>query len=315
MSEILITGVSGFIGAALKNYLQAQGHSVYGTSRKYLNDKAVYQVPSIGAETQWSEILKGIDVVIHLAARAHIVKRESEELEILYEQVNYHGTKRLAEECVNNNVRRFIYLSSIGVNGPATDSIPFTEESIPEPVGAYAISKNMAEQALNDIADNSQIEIAIIRPPLVYGPGAKGNFHTLLELVQRGIPIPVKGVHNQRSMIALTNLVDIISRLSTSESIKNRLYVVSDGRDLSTDEIISMIARSMRKKPRLIKIPRIVITTLLSLVGKVGLYNKLAGSLAVDSSAITRDLNWKPVISIEEEIDNAVEWYKMNPDR
>lgn len=312
MSKVLITGVNGFIGKSLKAHLKSVGHDVAGTSRWPNSGFDVVVIPEIDEATEWDEALKGVDVVIHLAARAHIIHDNIQDPMTEYDRTNHLGTKRLAEECVKKNIKRFIYVSSIGVNGSCTQKHAFSEKFTPSPKEPYAISKYRAENALNSIADSSNLELVIIRPPLVYGPGAKGNFYRLLKLVKHGIPLPIASVNNKRSMIGLSNLVDILTRLVSVDVIPSKMYLVSDGEDISTREFVSKISVCMHKKPRIFNFPQFIIRIVMNLIGKFKEYNKLTGDLVIDSSLFRKELGWDPVNTIDQEISNAVTWFHEN---
>lgn len=307
ITRVLITGVNGFIGSALRKRLVNSGCNVVGTSRNSGKDDSAIRVPEINETTAWGMMLQNIDVVIHLAARAHIINEESLDPFSLFERTNHYGTKRLAEECVKYGVKRFIYISSIGVNGSSTHENGFSEDSKPLPDEPYAISKFNAEKSLNSIADASSLEVVIIRPPLVYGPGAKGNFLRLLKLVKNGIPIPIGNIRNKRSMIGLTNLVDIISMLATTDLIKRRVYLVSDEPDLSTCDFVRKIAAHMHKKPMIYSFPQFIIKFFVLLAGKQREYVKLTSSLVINSTALRDEFNWTPVSTLDQELDNAIE--------
>lgn len=309
MARVLITGVNGFIGTALRKRLTSDGHHVIGTSRNPEQEGGTIRVSEINGETDWGEALRNVDVVVHLAARAHITNEKSLDSFSLFERTNHYGTKQLADECVKYGVKRFIYISSIGVNGASTDKA-FSEDSEPSPEEPYAVSKFNAEKALNKIANVSGLETVIIRPPLVYGPGAKGNFLRLLKLVKYSIPLPIGNIENKRSMIGLTNFVDIISKIIVADKITRRLYLVSDGYDLSTSDFVKKIATRMHRKTIIYSFPQSIIKFLVRLVGKQREYMKLTSSLVINSTALREELDWVPVSTLDQELDSAISQFK-----
>jgi nucleoside-diphosphate-sugar epimerase len=266
-------------------------------------------VGNIGADTDWDEALDGIETVFHLAARVHVMHERAENGVALFRETNLAGTERLAHAAAIAGVRRFIYLSSIKVNGERTVGHPFSESDAPTPQDPYAISKWEAEQALWRIAEQSGMEVVIIRPPLIYGPGVKANFLRLLGWLHRGIPLPLASVNNQRSLIFLDNLVDALISCASHANAVNQTFLVSDGQDVSSPEMIRMLAAAMGKSDRLWPVPLRALRALGWLTGRVKEVDRLVESLQVDSSKIRRELGWMPPFSMEEGFRKTVAWY------
>ena len=242
--KILITGQNGFIGKALFNSLQQQKHQVRGTVRnkqktqKTQKNKDILVVGNIDSTTDWKDPLADVEVVIHLANRAHVLNEKVADPLAIFRQINVAGTIQLAKQAVESGVKRFIFVSSIKVNGEQTSKHPFIASDKPNPQDPYAISKLEAEKALYEISAKSSMEIIIIRPPLVYGQGVKGNFERLTRLVESGVPLPFASINNKRSLISLENLVQILAKTVTHSKVANQTLLVSDKEDLSTPQLI-----------------------------------------------------------------------------
>jgi nucleoside-diphosphate-sugar epimerase len=307
----LITGGTGFLGQALLHKLLVPGQRpLIAAVRRYKTDfpaeVRVEWVNELGSSTDWSACLRQVGVVIHCAARAHVMKEETGDPLLEYRRVNVQGTLHLAEQAVKAGVRRFVYISSIKVNGEHTAlNIPFHAEDIPAPEDAYGISKLEAEQGLLALARNTGMEVVIIRPPLVYGPGVKGNFASMVRWVRNGVPLPLGAVHNRRSLVAMENLVDFIALCADPERsprATNEVFLISDGEDVSTTELLRRVANAYNAAPRLLPIPASWIQTASRLLGKHAVADRLLGSLVVDSSKARDLLDWKPVVSIDEQL-------------
>lgn len=318
---VLVTGVNGFVGQPLCKRLVSEGLKVVGTVRA---KERTSEVPSgvdavpiglIGPDTDWSKALDGIDTVVHLAARVHVMNDTVADPLAAFRQVNVAGTEKLARMAANVGVRRFIYISSIKVNGENTGlrtegrGLSFSEEDAPAPQDLYGISKWEAEQTLNHIATETGLEVVILRPPLVYGPYVKANFLRLLKLTKLGLTLPFGGLCNQRSMIYVENLVDAIMTCLEHPEAAGETFFVSDGVDISTSQLIRMIASSMGKKPMFMPFPPILLNMLGKVTGKSAEVERLTGSLCMDSSKIRRILDWEPPFTMEEGIRETVRWF------
>jgi len=308
-SDILITGATGFIGRRLCERATQEGRAVRRAVRcSGVLDGVV--VGNLDADTDWSTALKGIETVVHLAARVHIMMDTVKDPLEEFRKVNTVGTLNLARQAAESGVKRFIYLSSIKVNGEATQlGSPFTPDDIFVPNDPYALSKYEAEQGLLKLAENSQMEVVIIRPPLVYGPGVKANFLNMIKWLYRGVPLPFGLIHNKRSLVALDNLVDFIITCIDHPAAANEVFLVSDGEDLSTTELLTRASVSLGKKSRLLPVNQRLLELGLKLIGKKNLAQRLCGSLQVDVSKAKELLNWKPAISVNESLRKTVKYY------
>jgi len=266
------------------------------------------EVGPIDSETEWRPAIEGIDVVVHLAARVHVMDESSVDPIIDYRKTNVDGTKYLAQIAESKKVRRFVYVSSIKVNGEGS-SDPYTAEDQPSPVDPYAISKLEAEKELNRIADNTGLEVVILRPPLVYGPGVKANFLKLIQIVDRGIPLPLAGVKSRRSMIFLKNLIDAILLCTIHPEAAGQTFLLSDGKDISTAELVQKISFALGKPSRLWSVSPYILRLLAKMTGQSKTVNRLLDSLSVDTSKIQSELGWEPPFSIEEGLQETAEWY------
>jgi nucleoside-diphosphate-sugar epimerase len=310
-NSLLVTGGTGFLGQALLHKLlnAGRGPLIAAVRQKKTNlpcEVKVEWVSEFGSTTDLTACLQEVGVVIHCAARVHVMKDETNDPLLEYRRDNVQGTLALAEQALKAGVRRFIYISSIKVNGEQTASnIPFHAEDIPAPEDDYGISKLEAEQGLVALARNTSMDMVIIRPPLVYGPGVKGNFATMVHLLRKGIPLPFGAVHNKRSMVALENLVDFIALcadLDRSPRAANEVFLISDGEDISTTDLLRKVAKAYEVAPCLLPVPASWISALLRLLGMRTMADRLLGSLIVDSSKAQDLLGWKPVVSMGEQL-------------
>ena len=254
--------------------------------------------------------LKGCDTVVHAAARVHIMNDAAADPLSEYRRTNVDGTLKLATQAIESGVRRFVFVSSIKVNGEETlPDQPFRADSEPMPVDPYGISKLEAERGLQNVLAKGGVEWVVIRPTLVYGPGVKGNFLTMMRWLQRGVPLPFASIRNKRSLVALDNLVSLIERCVTHSAAANQVFLAADGEDLSTPELLERIAGAMGKRSRLFPVPPSVLHTLAGLVGRVDLARRLMGSLQVDIRK-TRDLlGWSPVVTVQQALEATVEHF------
>jgi nucleoside-diphosphate-sugar epimerase len=309
--KLLVTGASGFVGKALCVEAAARGFTVRSASRflsDLSNSNECVVVGDINGSTDWSDALRGCDVVIHLAARAHVMNETSLDPLTEFRKVNVEGTLNLARQAVALGLRRIIYISSIGVNGAETPIAPFGLMDKPAPHSYYAVSKYEAELGLEKLAADTSIEIVIIRPPLVYGPKAPGNFGSLMRWLRRGVPLPFGAVtHNRRSLVALDNLLDLILTCVEHPKAAGQTFLVSDGVDLSTTELLQRMGRAMNLSVRLLPVPVSFMDFIFYFFGKRVMAQSLFGSLQVDISKTLEVLNWKPPVSIDEGLRRAVE--------
>ena len=307
--KVLVTGASGFVGRHLVNELKQNNIQVICVGRNLLghNPKEFYAVKDFNDINVWQEPLKCCDVVIHLAARVHVMYEKSYDSLADFRKVNVNGTLNLARQAAKAGVKRFIYISSIKVNGEiSVDNNPFTEKDSPNPQDAYGVSKLEAEQGLMQIANQTKMEVVIIRPPLVYGVGVKANFLSILQLVRRGIPLPFGAVKNKRSFVYLENLVSLIVCCIKHPAAANQLFLVSDGYDLSTPELIVNLAKALGVKPRLMPIQQRVIEFSAKVFGKKNLAQRICGNLQVDITKARQLLNWEPPYTLDEGLKKTV---------
>ena len=315
--NVLVTGATGFIGRPLCEKLVLDGFSVRGSvwiaepSNSLPAGVQSALLESIGPDTDWSEALTEIDTVIHLAARVHVMDETSGDPLAAYRQVNVEGTECLARQAAAKGVQRLVFLSSVKVLGEETD-VPYSEQNLPGPQDPYGVSKLEAENILQQIAEETGLEVVIIRPPLVYGPGVKANFRKLLGMIQRGLPLPFAGINNRRSLIYLGNLIDVIITCATHPKAAGNTFMVSDGEDISTPELIRRIAHALGVSARLFPVPLSLMRLAGKLVGRSAAVNRLTGSLTVDSSKIRRELGWEPPFTMEEGLRETAEWFKSS---
>jgi nucleoside-diphosphate-sugar epimerase len=302
---VLVTGASGFVGTALvKRLLSDSQFLVRASSRRRLPvldgiDSVV--VPDLAPDTDWRKTVQGADVVVHLAARVHIMRETDADALTAFRRINTAATENLARQAADAGVQRFVYLSSVKVNGEQTAAgRPFTEEDTPCPVDPYGVSKHEAERALRDVARETGLEVVIIRPPLVYGPGVKANFRQMMWWLHRGVPLPLGAVHNQRSLVGLDNLVDLIATCLRHPSATNQTFFVSDGEDLSTPQLLRRLADALGRPARLVPVPAPLLLLGLGLLNKRDIAERLLGSLQIDISHARKLLNWRPPFSADE---------------
>lgn len=309
---VLLTGASGFLGRAVLYTAIQRGVDIRPVFRSLDSAKGhpgAELVPELDGEADWAKALQGVDVVIHAAARAHVMRDEALDLLTEYRRVNVQGTSNLARQAAAAGVRRFVFISSIKVNGEATLlGRPFTAEDAPDPEDAYGISKAEAETDLRRIAQETCMDVTIIRPPLIYGPGVKGNFSSLMNWVRRGLPLPLGGLnHNRRSLVGLDNLVDLIWVCVEHPKAANQTFLISDGEDLSTTELLRRIGKALSRPARLLWVPAGLIALLASLLGKRVISQRLVGSLQVDIRKTCELLGWQPSVPVDEGLRRAVE--------
>ncbi len=306
--RVAVTGAGGFVGRALIARLRADGGEVVPLVRSPAGLEGEQAVGDIHAGTDWRKALAGIDAIVHLAARVHVMKDDAADPLSAYRRVNSAGTLNLARQAAEAGVRRFLFMSSVKVNGEATGpGRPFRRDDPPAPSDPYGISKYEAELGLAELSNAGIIDTIIIRPPLVHGPGAAGNFRTLAKWLDRGLPLPLgSATRNRRSLVGIDNLADFAALCLTHPAAANRLYFVSDGRDVSTRELLELIAAALGRRAWLLPVPTGLIRAAAALAGAGAAADRLLGSLQVDISDGARELGWTPPVSLEEGLRRAV---------
>ncbi|WP_242675274.1 NAD-dependent epimerase/dehydratase family protein [Phytopseudomonas dryadis] len=306
--KVLLTGASGFVGRAMQVCLRDAGHECVAVTRQSTilpNGRETLALGNISAQTDWQEVLDGVECVVHLAGQAHVAGKAALNVQATFNAVNVEATINLVEQAINQRVKRFVYVSSIGVHGATSNDTFITEASPFIPYSPYTHSKYDAEKALQRLAAHSQMEWVIVRPPLIYAADAPGNFRQLLGIVEKGYPLPFAGLSNRRSMVALENVVDFLMCCCTHDKASNQAFVISDGQELSTTEIVTTLASGMGKRQCLFWIPDLLIKMGAALLGRQHTYTQLFGSLQVDSGKARLLLGWRPVISTHDGLVKA----------
>ena len=309
---LLVTGASGFVGQALLAQLQGKSLNYKAAYRHFpeSHDQHAIPVGTINGATDWSVALKGVDIITHLAARAHIMGDEAADPLLEYRSVNVAGTLNLARQAAAAGVKRFIFVSSIKVNGETTSGLqPFTESLTCEVQDPYGISKKEAEDGLRIIAAETGMEVVIIRPPLVYGAGVKANFLNLMKLADTSIPLPFGAINNKRSMVYVGNLVDFIIKCIDHPSAANQTFLVCDGEDLSLRSLVIMMRTSLGRPARLVPVPAVLFRIAGRIAGKPEVVDRLVGDLQTDSSKARKLLNWVPPFTVQQGIDATIASY------
>lgn len=309
----LITGATGFVGRDVCARAVRQGLTVRAALRKHVESGSVESVVvgEINGATEWGRALRDVDVVIHLAARVHIMRESAESPLDEFRRINVAGTERLASSAAASGVRRLVYVSSIKVNGEATsDGSRFSEVDTLFPQDPYGVSKYEAEQALHRIAEETGLEVVIVRPPLVYGAGVKGNFIQMLKVLAKGVPLPLASVHNRRSLVYVENLADALIACATHPAAAGQTYLVSDGEDISTSQLLRSLGDALGAPARLIPCPPTLLNLAGRLTGRTAQVERLLGSLQVDSGKIRRELDWTPPYTLQQGLQTTAEWYR-----
>jgi len=313
--KILVTGASGFLGTGLlSRLLSDSAYEVAIASRRPSGRVGVeeFLVADLKRDTSWAVALARVEVLVHTAARVHIrAEDEASDPLAVYRAVNVEGTLNLAQQAASAGVRRFVFVSSIKVNGESTEpGCPFSADDPPNPGDPYSISKMEAEQQLRAVASRTGMEVVIVRPPLVYGPGVKANFLSMMRWLGHSIPMPFGLIQNQRSLVALDNLVDLIVRCIDHPAAANQTFLVSDGDDVSTPELFRRLGEALGNPAILLPVPSVWLTVSARLLGQPGLAQRLCGSLQVDISKTRAMLGWEPPCSMQDELQKTVEAFR-----
>ncbi|MBL8292193.1 MAG: SDR family oxidoreductase [Bryobacterales bacterium] len=314
-NRILVTGANGFVGRPLCEFLQGQGFVVRAGVRKVadstsgLRAQEVVEIGDLGGEPRWDAAVNGMDVIVHLAARVHVMRDKAANPLAEFRRVNLNPTLELARAAVRCNVPRLVFVSSIKVNGEETHSRPFSDLDRPAPMDAYGRSKMEAEQGLTEISRSSGLEVVIVRPPLVYGPHVRGNFVRMLDWLYRGVPLPLAGATNRRSLIGVQNLVSALAAAVVHPKAAHQTFLVCDDEHLSTPELLRRVAAAMSRKARLVPVPARLLQLAASLCGQRETLRRLCGSLVVDSKKIQSMLGWTPSVSVDEQLRATARWY------
>lgn len=312
-STVLVTGANGFVGSALCAALAAAGYRVRAATRtpdQPVDDVSAewVTVGNIDDATDWGRALQGVEGIVHLAARVHVMRETAADPLAEFRQLNVAATAHVARQAVAAGVRRFVYVSTIKVNGERTEGCAFTSDAVPQPEDAYAQSKLEAEQVLRELGERTGLEVVIVRPPLVYGPGVKGNFLSLLRWVNRGLPLPLARCANRRSLVGITNLADLLIRCISHPAAAGRVFLAGDGEDLSTPELVRRLARALNRPARLVPVPQSLLRFAARSLGRQGAYERLCGSLQIDIGDARRLLDWIPPLSVDDELERTARW-------
>ena len=310
--KILLTGGSGFVGKKLVVELLKNNIQFLNVSRSNnlnIPDNNSITVGDINGRTQWSSALVGITHVVHLAARVHIMTETSSDAFSRFRNVNTSGTLNLARQAAAVGVRRFIFISTIKVNGEGRDT-PYLESDLPDPQDAYAVSKSEAELGLWAISAETGMEVVILRIPLVYGPSVGANFLELLKIIDQGWPLPLGGIKNKRSLLYSENLINAILYTLQHPNAANQLFLLSDGQDVSTSQLVTFLAQALSKQTRMFSVSEGLLRSVARLVGKSSAVDRLFGSLYLDSTKIQRELGWSPPFTLQEGLEATAKWYR-----
>jgi UDP-glucose 4-epimerase len=320
---ILVTGASGFVGSAVLHHLDGAGQAVRGAYRHGVPSLPTsaqgVSVGELGAAQDWRAALDGVDAVVHTAARVHVMQDAASDPLAEYRRVNVAGTLNLARQAAASGVKRFVFLSSVKVNGEATPA-PHSEgvreqfhaDDAPAPQDAYGISKWEAEQGLREIAAQTGMDVVIIRPPLVYGPGVRANFAAMMRWLARGMPLPLGAVtRNRRSLVALDNLVDLIVTCLSHPAAANQTFLVSDGEDLSTADLLRRMGLALGRPARLFPVPSVLLWAGATVLGRQGVCQRLCGSLQVDITKTRQVLGWSPPVNVDEGLRSTAEGFRQ----
>jgi UDP-glucose 4-epimerase len=316
MKKILVTGANGFVGKVVCAELAVRGFEVVAAVRAAPAGAATHANPAlltvsvgnIDGKTDWTEALSGCCAVIHLAARAHILNDTVADPLAAFRETNVEGSLQLARSAARAGVQRFVFVSSVGVNGNQ-NSRPFSETDSPVPAEPYAVSKLEAELALREEAARSGMELVIVRPPLVYGPECPGNFLRLLKLLSTAVPLPFGALHNRRSFVGVWNLADFLATCAIHENAAGNVFLVSDMADVTLPELLQGLAHGMGEKASLFSVSPALLRALARVLGKAGLFDKLCGNLTVNAAHARTTLGWTPPVALAEGLRRTGNWY------
>lgn len=314
--RVLLTGATGFVGRNTAPLLAARGHRVRAALRTPAEsawETAV--VGEIGPDTDWTAALAGVDAVVHMAARVHVMRDDAADPLAEFRRVNTAGTIRLAEQAAASGVKRFIFLSSIKAVVDESRPAPLDEATPADPHSPYGVSKLEAERALAEISARTGMELVVIRPPLVYGPGAAGNMRSLVKLVATGLPLPLGAIHNRRSLIYVGNLADAVATVLEHPAAAGQTFLVQDGEPVSTADLVRAIATALGRPARLVPVPRPLMALAAGLTGTRALFDRLAGTLTVDDGPIRKRLGWRPPHDLASGLRATAEWFNASRDR
>lgn len=313
---ILVTGAGGFVGRPLCRALLAAGYRVRGTVRVHAprapTPEAIQWVAvgDIGPDTAWAEALEGVECLVHLAARTHIMRERAADPLDAFRRVNVQGTRELARAAAAAGIKRFVFVSTIRVNGEATFGKPFSESDPPAPTEPYDLSKHEAEQALHEIAAKTGMETVILRPPLVYGAGVKGNFLRLMQALDHRLPLPIGAIDNRRSLSYVGNLVDALRVCIDHPAAAQQTFVVADDEDVSSPELAKRIAAAIGRKPLLLPVPVALLRLAGRLMHKDDVVTRITASLQVDAHKIRAALGWRPPFTMTEGMEETARWFR-----
>ena len=320
-TRVLVTGANGFVGRTLCPVLEDANMRVRAAVRDgggrlpESSGADVVSVGSIGADTAWLPALRDVEVVVHLAGRVHVLRETVRDPQAEFHKVNVFGTEHLARVSAHAGVKRIVYVSSIGVNGRHTMESAFSETQEPSPHNAYALSKWDAEQVLHKVSEETGIEVIVLRPPLIYGPGVKANFLRLMDLVNRGLPLPMGSIDNRRSLLYVGNLADAISKCIQAPEAAGKTFLVSDGEDVSTPELVRRIRKALGVSTMVLPLPTAAIRLAAYLTGRSSSVEPLLDSLVIDSTEIRRVLGWRPPSTMDQGLWETARWFnRRNPD-
>jgi nucleoside-diphosphate-sugar epimerase len=302
--RLAITGANGFVGSRLVADFAADGDEIVAAARRPLAGlppgAAWRQAPDLGPDAAWRDVVRGCDLVVHAAARVHVMKDASEDPLAAYRRANVEGTLALARQSAEAGVRRFLFISSIKVNGESTGpGRPFRADDPPAPVDPYGVSKAEAEAALFALGRETGMEVVVVRPVLVYGPGVRANFAAMLKAVARGLPLPLGGIRNRRSLLFVGNLSDLVRRAAVHPATAGQIFLASDGEDLSTAEMLKRLGTAVGRRARLLPVPPALLRAAATMLGKQAQAQRLLGSLQVDIGPARELLGWSPPFTVD----------------